>query len=256
MRVTSIQLARNDKKKKEAIAEVMTLLETVPASDLLILPEIWATGFFSFHRYESESETLEGPTVDLFRKKAVELGCHILLGSLVERDGGRLYNTSILVDPRGDVLATYRKIHLFGYRSRERELLTPGKEIVVVNTPWGKAGLATCYDLRFPELFRKMVERGAKFFLIASAWPQVRLDAWVLFNRARAHENLAYLISCNCAGIDAGSRYAGHSMIVDPLGKVISEGGDQEEWVSAEIDPDLVDSVRRDFSALHDRVIF
>ena len=184
------------------------------------------------------------------------MGCHILMGSLVEKDGPDLYNTSILIDPKGEVIARYRKIHLFGYQSKEKELLTPGKEVVVTETPWGKVGLATCYDLRFPELFRKMVEQGAKFFLITSAWPKARLDAWVLFNRARAHENLAFLISCNCAGSDSGSQYAGHSMVVSPLGEVMAEGSDRQELVFAETDPALVDSVRGDFSALSDRVIF
>jgi predicted amidohydrolase len=83
----------------------------------------------------------------------------------------------------------------------------------------------------------------------------VRLEAWRLFNRARAHENLAFLISCNCAGANAGKPYAGHSMIVDPLGQVIAEGGEEEQLVTAEIDPGLVDTVRQDFSALDDRVL-
>ncbi len=129
-----------------------------------------------------------------------------------------------------------------------------GDEVVVATTPWGKAGLATCYDLRFPEFYRKMLEAGAKFFLVASAWPEARLEAWRLFNRARAHENLAFLFSCNCAGSNVGTPYAGHSMFVDPLGKVIAEGGEKEEFISAEVDSNLADSVRDDFPALEDRV--
>jgi predicted amidohydrolase len=125
----------------------------------------------------------------------------------------------------------------------------------VTDTPWGICGFSTCYDLRFPELFRRMVDQGARLFLIASAWPLVRLEAWKLFNRARAHENLAFLISCNAAGFNDGKQYAGHSMIVDPLGQVVAQGGEQEELVSAEIDPGLVDTVRQDFSALDDRVL-
>ncbi|MFH1488159.1 MAG: nitrilase-related carbon-nitrogen hydrolase, partial [Pseudomonadota bacterium] len=217
-------------------------------------PEIWPVGFFRFDQYRTESEEVEGPIVQAFREKASERACHILMGSFVEREGSHLYNTSLLLAPSGRIIARYRKIHLFGYQSEEKKILTPGLEPVVPLLPWGPAGLSTCYDLRFPELFRKMVDAGAKFFLVVSAWPQVRSDAWTLFNRARAHENLAYLISCNCAGSNEGSRYAGHSMIVDPLGKVIAEGDDGECFISAELSPALVDAVRSDFPALDDRV--
>lgn len=254
MRVTSIQLEIKDRPKEENIAYALKMIDQATGSDLILLPEIWPCGYFSFDRYRSESEPVDGPTVEAFKQKAVEHNCHILMGSLVEREGEDLYNTCLLLDPQGRIMARYRKVHLFGYHSDERRLLTAGKEVVVVETPWGMAGISTCYDLRFPEFYRKMLDLGAKIFLIPSAWPQVRLEAWVLFNRARAHENFAYLFSCNCAGTNAGTNYAGHSMIIDPLGKVIAEGGEEECFVSAEVDPGLVDTVRKDFSALNDRV--
>ena len=177
------------------------------------------------------------------------------MGSMVENDGGQFFNTSIFLNPRGNIDALYRKMHLFGYQSKETSILTPGQDVVVVDTPWGTTGFSTCYDLRFPELFRRMVDMGAKFFLVASAWPHIRLEAWKLFNRSRAHENLAFLISCNCAGANQGQKYAGHSMVVDPLGQVVAEGSDEEELVSARIDPEWVDTVRQDFPALEDRVL-
>ncbi len=254
MRVTSIQFERKGQTKEEASAHALELIDKSPKSDLLLLPEIWPTGFFSFENYVRESEPTDGPTVSSFRVKAAERGCYLLMGSFVESDGSKLFNSSLMVGPNGDIVAKYRKIHLFGYQSRERELLTAGREVVVVSTPWGKAGFSTCYDLRFPELYRKMVDQGCQFFLVVSAWPLVRLEAWTLFNRVRAHENLAYLISCNCAGTDEGTRYAGHSMIVDPLGNVTAEGTEEECFVSAEIHMASVDSIRKDFSALHDRV--
>jgi predicted amidohydrolase len=99
-----------------------------------------------------------------------------------------------------------------------------------------------------------MVDKGAIFFLVASAWPMARLEAWTLFNRVRAHENLAFLFSCNCVGFDKGHQYAGHSMFVDPLGRTVAEGGEEESILSMEVDMALVDSVRREFSALNDRV--
>jgi predicted amidohydrolase len=254
MKISSIQLEIADRSKDENLKYALDSLDGVSDSELILLPEIWPSGYFSFDRYQAESEPVDGPTVELFRNKARERKCHILMGSFVENDGGQIYNTTLLMDPDGNILARYRKIHLFGYQSDERKILSSGQDVVVVDTVWGRSGFSTCYDLRFPELFRLMVDKGAAFFLIPSAWPMARLAAWRLFNRARAHENLAYLISCNCAGINAGIRYAGHSMIVDPLGQVVAEGGESEEIVTAEIDPGLVDSVRAEFSFLDNRV--
>jgi len=240
VKITSVQPEMKDRSKSESLAYMLDLVDRCPPSDLLLLPEIWPCGFFCFDRYRTESEPIDGPIVSAFRQKAVERKCHILMGSIVEKEGDHLFNSSLLLDSRGQIIARYRKIHLFGYQSQEKKLLTAGKEIAVAVTPWGPAGISTCYDLRFPELFRKMLDKGAIFFLVASAWPLIRLDAWRLFNQARAHENLAYLMSCNCAGSSAGNRYAGHSMIIDPLGRVVAEGNEGEDFIFADLDPKLV----------------
>ena len=254
MRVTIVQLAMADQPKKINVEHALRMVDKAPQSDLILLPEAWPCGFFSFDRYQEDSETLDGLVVNAFKNMARKRNCHIFMGSMIESDGGHLYNTSIFLNPKGNVAARYRKIHLFGYQSKEAEILTPGQNVVVTDSPWGINGLSTCYDLRFPELFRRMVDRGAMFFLVASAWPHIRLDAWRLFNQCRAHENLAFLISCNCAGANQNTQYAGHSMVVDPLGQVVAEGGEDEQLVTAQIDPELVDAVRRDFPALRDRV--
>ena len=256
MRVTSIQLNMQDRTKEESVTYALHLLDRCPQSDLILLPEIWTCGFFCFDRYASDSEPLEGPVVTLFKKRVVERGCYLLMGSIVERDGDRLFNTSVLLNPEGLIIGKYRKIHLFGYQSLEKRLLTPGKEVAAVKTPWGLAGLSTCYDLRFPEFYRRMVDLGVDFFLVVAAWPKVRLEAWTVFNRARAMENLAYLFSCNCAGANAGQEYGGRSTFVDPLGNVLAQGNEGECYVSEEVNPDLVRRVRKDFSALDDRVFF
>jgi len=254
VRIASIQLEMTDRPKEKNVEHALSVIDRVPAADLILLPEIWPCGFFAFERYAAESEVLDGPTVSAFRRKAADRGCHIVMGSLVERNADRLFNTTVFIGPGGEILACYRKIHLFGYQSDETKLLTPGKEIIVVDTPWGRTGFSTCYDLRFPELFRRMVDRGAEIFIIPSAWPLARIEAWRLFNRARAHENLAFLVSCNCAGENAGKRYGGHSMVVDPWGGVLVEGGEGGEIVAAEIDPAQVEQARKAFPALADRV--
>jgi len=243
-----------DRGKEGNVRYALGMLDRCPESDLILLPEIWTSGFFCFDRYAIESEPLDGPLVGAFRKWVRQRGCHLHMGSMVEREGERLFNTSLLLDPSGEIIGKYRKMHLFGYQSRERNLLTPGEEVVVVKTPWGLAGLSTCYDLRFPEFYRKMVDRGVEIFLVAAAWPMSRLSAWNLFKRTRALENLAFLFCCNCAGSDAGQQYGGSSALVEPLGDLIAEGGEGECYVSAEVDLNLVRSVRKDFPAREDRV--
>lgn len=255
MRVTSIQLEITGRAKGETLRHILEQLDRAGESKLILLPEVWPCGYFSFDRYRSDSEPIDGPTVGALREKAAELGCHVLMGSFIESDGPDLFNTTLLLNPRGEIIARYRKIHLFGYHSQENKLLKPGDEVVTAETPWGQAGITTCYDLRFPELYRRMVDRGAVMFLVVSAWPHARLEAWRLFNRARAHENLAYLFSCNCVGANEGTQYAGHSMLVDPMGNVIAEGGLEECFISAEIDMEMVESARREFPALADRVL-
>ena len=256
MKVASIQLEIKDTESKEQrIERVDALLDTLKGQDLIVLPEIWATGWFSFDRYIEEAEPIDGPFVQRFSAKARELGAYLFAGSFVEKEGDKYYNTSILFDPEGKTAGTYRKIHLFRYKAREGEILTRGEKIGVFDTSFGKVGLATCYDLRFPELFRQMVDLGAKFFLVTSAWPHARVSHWNLFNAARAVENQCYLISSNCVGTTHNVMMGGHSQVVDPWGTVVASGGLLETVVKTEIDPAEVDRVREVFPQLKHRVL-
>jgi predicted amidohydrolase len=255
MRITSIQLEVAERPKAETLRRVLALLDRARGSDLVLLPELWPCGYFAFDRYEAEAEPADGPTIGAVRDKAREIGAYLFAGSTVEREGDRLYNASLLIDASGEVVARYRKMHLFGYGSEERRRLSPGDEVVVAQTPWGRAGLSICYDLRFPELYRRMVDLGAEFFLVAAAWPAARVEPWVLLNRARAMENQAFLFACNAAGSQRDVPLGGHSLVVDPAGRAIAEAGDGEALLSAEVDPALVRSLRDDFPALRDRVI-
>jgi predicted amidohydrolase len=255
MRVTCIQLEYPDRAKDETLRHVIGLLDEAQGSDLILLPEIWPCGYFAYDRYAPDSETIAGKLVTTLREKARALKTCLFTGSFVERDGEQLFNTCLLLGPGGEVLAKYRKIHLFGFNSEERKRLTRGSEIEVADTPFGRAGLAICYDLRFPELFRGMVDAGAEFFLVTAAWPAARREAWKLFCRARAHENLAYLFACNAAGTSRGIEINGNSLIVDPWGKIVAEGGQSEALISCDIDPFAAKALRSEFPALNDRVL-
>ncbi|GAB6171650.1 carbon-nitrogen family hydrolase [Paradesulfitobacterium aromaticivorans] len=264
MKVSSIQFEiRDSESKGQRLERMARMLNACQGSELIVLPEIWNTGYFSFDRYAEESETITGETMSLIAAKARGLNSYIMAGSFVENDSdhesgqdGRptLYNTSVLLGPQGDVRATYRKIHLFGFGSEERKILTPGCQVVTVPTDIGVLGLATCYDLRFPEQFRKMLDQGVEILLISSAWPYPRLEAWRLFNQVRALENQCYLISANSAGTSQGKQFVGHSAIVDPWGVVIAAAGDEETVLTADIDIATVKKARDTFPAVSDRV--
>jgi predicted amidohydrolase len=253
MKVVSIQLAVPGKDKAAAIDRAVKKVRQCQGADLVILPEIWNIGFMRFDRYETESETARGPTLSAIREVARCIRAHVHAGSFVEKHAGCFYNTSFLISPAGVILGRYRKIHLFGYDSDESKILTPGDRVTVVNTSLGCMGMATCFDLRFPELFRAMVDQGARIFLVCSAWPYPRLEHWCLLNQVRALENQAFLISANSAGMDQGVQFAGHSMVVDPWGIPVAAAGDRETLVSTRIDPADADTARKTFPALAGR---
>jgi predicted amidohydrolase len=257
MKVASIQLEIKDNESKEQRIERASGLVDRAAqdADLILMPEIWATGYFSFDKYKEEAEPIDGPFVRLFSAKAKQHGVYLFAGSFVEVKDGNYYNTSILFDRQGSLVGTYQKTHLFRYGSKEGELLTRGEGAKVFDTEFGKVGLTTCYDLRFPELYRQQVDLGAEMFLVTSAWPHQRLEHWKLFNATRALENQCFLISSNCVGTTNNVFLGGHSSIVDPWGITVATGGEQETIVKSEIDPSQVQRIREAFPSLKHRVL-
>jgi len=231
------------------------MVDQARGADLVVLPELWAPGYFAFDHYPERAEPLDGPTVAWGRAWAESLDAYVHLGSIVERDeAGRLYNTAVMVAPDGSIAHTYRKIHVFGYASREAELLTPGERVDVVETAFGTVAATTCYDLRFPELWRSLVDRGATTVVVPAAWPAARREHWRLFTSTRAVEEQVLVIAVNATGIqDGGVELGGHSRVVDPWGTVLVEAGEKEEVVWCDVDPAVVESVRAEFPVLADR---
>ena len=223
-------------------------------ADLVMLPELWSTAAFDLDCAREHAQPFDCALVsrmaDIARKHSVWLHG----GSFAEvTDDGRHFNTSVLFDPTGEVVATYRKIHVFGYGG-EAELMSAGDELVVVDTPLGPTGLATCYDTRFPEQFRALAEQGAQAFLITSGWPTKRIEAWDVLVQARAIEDQAWVIACNQVGMQKGVALGGHSAVVDPIGEVVARAGAEETTLHATIDPEAVATWRQEFPALQDIV--
>lgn len=262
MRIALIQLEMIEGETKTSrIAYVENMIDKAalnnqgqPDIDLILLPELWNVGFFEHERFRQEAESLEGVTYNALAEKAMEYNTYIYGGSIVEKAAGNLYNTALFIGRKGELLAKYRKIHLFTYfGAREGEYITPGDKPVVVKTDLANFGLSTCYDLRFPELYRQEAEAGAEIFLITACWSFPRLENWVVLNQARAAENVAYLISCNTAGRVRGERHLGHSMVVDPWGIQVASTGSRAAILTSEIDPDYVEKTRQEFPALKDK---
>jgi len=262
MRIAAIQLEMIEGESKTSrIANAENMIDKAahnnqkePDIDLIILPELWNVGFFEHERFSKEAENLAGPTYTALAEKALKYNTYIHGGTIVEKANGNLYNTALFISPKGELLAKYRKIHLFSYfGAKEGEYITPGERPGVVRTELANFGLSTCYDLRFPELYRQQIESGAEILLVTACWSFPRLANWVVLNQARATENVAYLISCNATGIVRGERPLGHSMVVDPWGIQIASAGSKETTLTAEIDPASVKKIRNQFPALKDK---
>jgi predicted amidohydrolase len=221
------------------------------AADLLLLPELWLTGY---DLEATERHTREFPE---WLERWAELARQFkmaMAGSVLANDpAGRPTNTAILLSSEGQLVGHYRKIHLFGTLG-EVQHLVPGDETPSFALPWGTVALAICYDLRFPELFRRYADQGAELVLLPSEWPLRRLEHWRILLRARAIENQWYLLACNSVGRGPGETvFAGHSAVVGPWGELLVEGGEQADLLLAEIDLEEVARVRKAFPVLRDR---
>ncbi|WP_336002551.1 nitrilase-related carbon-nitrogen hydrolase [Halorientalis halophila] len=235
-------------------------------ADLVALPELFTVGFFSFDLYAREAEPVGGETHQRLAAAAREHGVGVLAGTIVEDleataaqtdlsvpSPEGLANTAVFFDRDGERRAVYRKHHLFGYESAESDLLVPGGRVPVVDFEGFSVGITTCYDLRFPELYRDLVDDGATLVLVPSAWPYPRVEHWELLPRARAVENLTYVATINGSGAFEDASLLGRSTVYDPWGTVLASSDDDPALVTADLDPGKVDAVRAEFPALSDR---
>ena len=227
---------------------------------LVVLPEVflWRGPRGEEH---AAAELIPGPSTERLGELARRHGIHLLAGSMLEENGAKPFNTSVLFDPRGDIVARYRKLHLFdvdipGHVSiRESDTRAPGDVVVTVPTELGVIGMTVCYDLRFPELYRRLMLAGAEIIAVPSAFTFPTGAAhWEVLLRARAIENQVYVIAPDQIGRSpAGIVDFGNSMIIDPWGKVIARAADKECFVTAEIDRDYLEKVRRELPCLAHR---
>jgi predicted amidohydrolase len=218
-------------------------------AETLLLPEMFATGFSMDVSLTAES--IEGPTPTLLRTLAKELDMGLVGGFVLERSGGRPQNVSLAVDRHGKDMALYAKIHQIALLDEDRHY-DPGEKPVPFDLKSLVAACFICYDLRFPELFRAVVDHCGLILVIAS-WPAVRQTHWDILLRARAVESQCFVVGVNRVGEGGGHTFVGGSAIIDPVGGVLAHGGEQETLLVADIDSAKVEEARSAMPFLKDR---
>lgn len=219
-------------------------------SQLVVLPELWTSGI-------AYKEAIAQGTPGRFDAVAAmrDLACSnrvAVAGSALLRDGDRYKNALLLVSAQGELLARYDKLHAFAPMD-EHLYIEPGGEAITVPMPWGRTGLAICYDLRFPELFRRLLDQSAELVILPAEWPHPRLEHWRTLIRARAIENQCFVVAANASGRQDRYHFCGHSAVIDPWGVAVAEAGEDDTVLTATIDLAEVARVRERFPVLKDR---
>jgi predicted amidohydrolase len=265
IRAAAIQLNAGADKRKN-IEKATQLIEQAAqrGARLIVLPEV-----FNWRGKRSEikrnGEPIPGPTSIKMAELAASRKLFLVCGSIIETHphNQKPFNTSFLINPRGKISASYRKIHLFKFKPRDKapldesSIYSPGRDLTTAHTPLGKVGFSICYDLRFPELYRTLARQGAQIIFVPSAFTfETGKAHWETLIRARAIENQVYIIAPNQHGKDPlDNRNYGHSMIVNPWGTVIAQCQNGENIIYADLDPSYLKKVRRDLPVLQNRII-
>jgi predicted amidohydrolase len=260
LRAAAVQLnSTGEKDRNLATAERLVRAAAGDGAELVALPEKWNL-LAGGEELLAGAEPLDGPSLSAARGWARELGIHLLAGSIAERGDGKAWNTSVLIGPDGEDLASYRKLHLFdvdagGVAYRESEHEQAGAELVTAPVGDLTLGMTVCYDLRFPELFRILTLRGARLVTVPSAFTLATgKDHWEVLLRARAIEDQVFVLAPNQVGRAAPHFESfGHSAIVDPWGTVLAVAPDEECFVAADLDLAAQDRIRAELPSLANR---
>jgi omega-amidase len=234
------------------LAQASSLIQEAArgGSQLILLPELWSTGYDLSNGHALSAENLEL----LNEISRLSNDCSITIGgSVMLEKEGKIYNTFLLYSPGVKEPVVYQKIHLFRLM-QEDAWLAPGDHLQTVQAEWGQAGLAICYDLRFPEMFRSYALQGAGLLLLSAEWPLRRVMHWQTLLRARSIENQCFVAAVNCVGETGGETFGGSSAILSPWGETLVEGStDQPGLLTATLDMSQVEKVRQTIPVFKDR---
>lgn len=251
VRICSAQLASVWEEPEKTLEKAGTVIRHAAASgaDLICFPEQFATGWDPHPT--KNIQDLSGSIVSALRTCAKEHGIGIL-GSFRKAGNPLPENTAVAIGSDGRILSTYSKIHLFSH-GHEDEGNSPGTELGIFTLDSLTCGIAICYDLRFPDLFRLYARKGVQAVFVPAAWPQIRIRHWELFIPARALENQMYIVGVNTTGRTPIEQYSGSSMTADPHGSIISRARDAEQLLFTDLDAAVVSSARSQLPVEKDR---
>lgn len=257
MKKTTVSLIQMDIKTaqvEENLCKAARLIEKAikRGSDYIALPEMWATGF-AYENLSSLAKNYFDEILSFLTGHAKESGAYIIGGSIPENVDGKIYNTCFVVSPDGKIAGKYSKVHAFSPFGEDKHF-SGGKAASPVKTSYAKIGVSICYDLRFPELARKLALEGMELFFLPAQFPVIRETHWNVLLQARAIENAVFAFGCNRVGSDKKHEYGGGSMIVSPWGEILEKGSsDKEEPITAEIDLKKVAEARELIPIYKDR---
>jgi len=251
IRICSAQIASIWEEPAKTLEKAGILIRHAASSgaDLVCFPEQFATG------WDPQSGKNLGDTGGLIVSSLREYARTsqiAVIGSFRNRGSPLPKNTAVVIDKDGRILTTYSKIHLFS-PGNEQTSFSPGSDLGIFTLGPFTCGIAICYDLRFPDLFRIYAQKGVQVVFVPAAWPQKRTNHWELFLTARAAENQMYVAGVNTTGVTPVDTYSGSSMTADPHGTIISQANDAEQLLFADLDPALVETARRSFPVERDR---
>jgi predicted amidohydrolase len=251
MHVYCVQLNSAWENKNESFARARRLLAhtRIEKDSLILLPEMFATGFSM--NVNKIAEEPNGPTHQFLAAIARETHSTVLGGLVRKNPDGKGANRCLVISPTGITLADYAKLHPFTF-GEEAKHYAAGNDLLTVPLNAFTACPTICYDLRFPELYRRAVKQGATLITCIASWPIQRESHWLALLQARAIENQCYVAGCNRTGSDPHHTYGGRSLIIDPKGQIIADAGKDERIISAEIDLHALQTYRHAFPALQD----
>ena len=220
-------------------------------SDLVVLPEMWTTGYCLPRLKGGLADRELKPTGALLSSLAKE-GKVFLAGSVANEIGEKVYNTMTVHSPEGELLSAYDKVHLVPMMDEEK-WLAPGERLATCEIGGVRAGLSICYDLRFPELFRSLALAGTEMFVMPAEWPAARISHWTKLVQARAIENQAFVVACNRVGSDDKNTFPGMSLVADPMGEIVAQAEGREQVLRAELDFAVLEEFRAKVPVFKDR---
>lgn len=255
LKVTCIQMNMLSGVTEHNFSEAEKLIEKAvqtEKSDVIVLPEMWNTGFFPRENLEMLSDSNCSRTLDLLSNLAGKYNVNIVGGSVANKRNDGIYNTCCVLNRKGELIAQYDKIHLFSPMN-EHKYFSHGISPCTFTLDDTRCGVIICYDLRFPELARMLALSGAEVLFIVSQWPKVRAGQLDILSKARAVENQMYTVLCNSCAKYYDTVYGGGSQIVNPLGEVLVKATDKEEIISGELDFNVTDTIRNSINVFSDR---